>query len=458
MKYDLSNSKLLSMILFKDNGKPLKFYDYQYPIFKAILKRFPKRNYCRATTQAGKSFVLGYGIAALAGLTPNRKIGILAPTSEQYKIIMNYVVDAFLNSEYLISKLPLSIKGMGAEKLKKELTKTKLTLFNGSSIQCISADIKGKGTKLIGHGFSDLFIDELESIPVNLIKTKVMRMLGKEKDSFIFCLSNPIKRGYGYEKLHDVNWNNIKIGWRECVEAGRFTKEFIEERKKDMTELQFRIWFESEYPDKTENQLIKRSDIEHAVRKSPEIKEIPLKLLGVDVARFGSDLTVLVYVEVFGGLHVIKEIHFFSQIDTMNTASKVIELEERIGFNKIIVDDVGVGGGVFDALNKREGFQSKIIAFNGGNSPPKLYKEKFINQKAFYYNQLNVLFEQGNIIIPNHQQLIRELEQIKVEFPEAGKMKVVKAEEGEKSPDFADALMMACSNLSKGKVFVLEGI
>ena len=105
---ELQNPELIFNLLFKGpEGKPLKLYNYQKPIFETILRRYPKRNYCRATTQAGKSFALGYGIAALAGLTPYKKIGIIAPTGLQARIIMGYVVDAFLSSELLSQQLPL---------------------------------------------------------------------------------------------------------------------------------------------------------------------------------------------------------------------------------------------------------------------------------------------------------------------------------------------------------------
>jgi hypothetical protein len=93
------------------------------------------------------------------------------------------------------------------------------------------------------------------------------------------------------------------------------------------------------------------ADLERAQRQRLE-PGVPL-VLGVDVARFGSDRTVLA---VRRG-NVVRVAQSFGGRDLMQTTGAVTELARALTAEHgrkptVVVDDVGLGGGVTDRLRE----------------------------------------------------------------------------------------------------------
>jgi len=96
---------------------------------------------------------------------------------------------------------------------------------------------------------------------------------------------------------------------------------------------------------------------------------------------------------------------------------------------------------VFDPLNN-EGYA--VRAINVGEAA--LEKDLYANKRAELYNHLAKRFEDGKIDIPDHQKLTSQLASLKYTFHNT-KMQIeskeVMRKRGLKSPDYADALMLA---------------
>jgi phage terminase large subunit len=120
-------------------------------------------------------------------------------------------------------------------------------------------------------------------------------------------------------------------------------------------------------------------EVENAQEREIEDKEIApddLRVIGVDVARFGSDKTVISLRE--GNRVRIREV--FSGHATTETTGAVIRLakevreETRHAKVRIVVDDPGVGGGVTDQVREKlveeklAGEDFSVTAFNGGHT------------------------------------------------------------------------------------------
>jgi hypothetical protein len=93
-------------------------------------------------------------------------------------------------------------------------------------------------------------------------------------------------------------------------------------------------------------------------------------VIGCDVARFGSDETVI----ALRHGERVRIAKVLSGRDTMTVVGEILRvargtLEEAVDFARIVVDDVGLGGGVTDRLRelKREGSLGalRVTAFNG---------------------------------------------------------------------------------------------
>lgn len=135
------------------------------------------------------------------------------------------------------------------------------------------------------------------------------------------------------------------------------------------------------FPETSVDTLLSIAEVERALGRWPP-QECKAKVtMGVDVARFGSDETVIYLLQ---GPR-IRLVESWSGQDTMKTAGRVIALalenEIYIGkANRIAVDDTGVGGGVVDRLREQ---RWHVNAVNFG-SKPEGYRteEKFANRRT----------------------------------------------------------------------------
>lgn len=164
--------------------------------------------------------------------------------------------------------------------------------------------------------------------------------------------------------------------------------------------------------------------------------------MGVDVARYGNDRTVFAYLknrDLIG-------YEMFTKKDTKEVADLAEERAKDygIGFSKISVDVVGVGGGVVDNLKHKGYF---VNSYNSGgavtNSSGLL---NYRNKRAQDYWELRLGLENGERRLLDDPDLIKELLNIRYFVKE----KVIQIESKEDmkkrigySPDIADALVIA---------------
>ena len=164
------------------------------------------------------------------------------------------------------------------------------------------------------------------------------------------------------------------------------------------------------------------------------------KYISCDIARFGSDKTVIMYWE---GLH-LKNIRTLlkSAINDVVEEIKTIQQNNQVPLRNIIIDEDGVGGGAKDYL-RCQGFVN--------NSKP-LKGENYQNLKTQCYYKLADLINKGQVGISCNDiniknEITEELEQVRTKDADKdNKLQIiskdtVKAIIG-RSPDYADALAM----------------
>ena len=166
------------------------------------------------------------------------------------------------------------------------------------------------------------------------------------------------------------------------------------------------------------------------------------KYISCDVARFGSDKTIIMLWE---GLHIKKIVTLLkSAINDVVDNIKVLQQENQVPLRNIIVDEDGVGGGVKDYL-RCTGFV---------NNARPLKKENYQNLKTQCYYKLADLINKAQIGIECNDvsvknNIIEELEQVRMKDADKdNKLQMipkdnVKAIIG-RSPDYSDALAMRC--------------
>lgn len=177
-----------------------------------------------------------------------------------------------------------------------------------------------------------------------------------------------------------------------------------------------------------------------------ELVPINYKVMGVDVARFGSDRTVL---GVRSG-PVFRVHGDYSKLDTIETSQKVVDLANKQRPNEIRVDGVGIGGGVVDQLNASEALSRSgvdIIDMQAGAGPMGIDQHLFHNARAEWYWDLRTRFENGLIDIdPDDDELAAQLGALRYKYTDKGKIIIESKDDLKKrglpSPDRADVLML----------------
>ncbi len=164
------------------------------------------------------------------------------------------------------------------------------------------------------------------------------------------------------------------------------------------------------------------------------------KYITCDVARFGSDKTVIM---LWQGLH-LKHIRTLlkSAVNDVVDEIKVLQQENQVNLRNIIVDEDGVGGGVKDYL-RCQGFV---------NNARPLKAENYQNLKTQCYYKLADLINKGQIGI-NCQDvnvknyIIEECEQVRTKDADKdNKLQIIQKDTVKgilgRSPDYSDALAM----------------
>jgi hypothetical protein len=167
--------------------------------------------------------------------------------------------------------------------------------------------------------------------------------------------------------------------------------------------------------------------------------------IGVDVARFGEDATT--YCVRRGG--DVLEIRARYKTEVPDVVKEVFEICHKYKAARVIVDDVGVGGGVVDGLSR---MGVDVIPFNGGAKPED--RERFVNRRGESYFGLRERLKEGMISLKKLRgdvfgELLRQMSAVRYTYDEMGRVKLEPKEVIRKrigrSPDHLDALVMAFS-------------
>lgn len=201
-----------------------------------------------------------------------------------------------------------------------------------------------------------------------------------------------------------------------------------------------------DFPDIGEDTLIAPSLIQAAQdRTLPE--DADDQRLGVDVARYGTDRTIIM--KTAGP--VARTIGSYAKQSTTEATGRVVQAaHEMNGPFEIRVDGVGVGGGVVDQLVE-QGWA--VMDMQAGATP--LDTKHYANARAEWFWGLREMFEQGDIDIdPDDDELAAHLGALRYKFTSRGQVQIESKDEirkrGLPSPDRADALMLAYAHVPEG--------
>ena len=173
------------------------------------------------------------------------------------------------------------------------------------------------------------------------------------------------------------------------------------------------------------------------LRGPADVQAIGPLMMGVDVARFGDDKSVIT---LRRGRVVYPQV-VFGQCDVVDVAGRVIRTIEDWSEvpAQIAVDTIGIGAGVADILRRKYRRQTTDV-----NSSLRLSDGQNFNLRARIWRDMREYLKNG-AVIPNDPELSTDLTALQYEF-RGGALLMESKEDakrrGIKSPDRADSLAL----------------
>lgn len=308
-----------------------------------------------------------------------------------------------------------------------------------------------------------IVLDEACGIPKSL--WDAARSLMTNADAHMLAIGNPDDPGSEFARCFrpDSGWATFTIPFDvtpnftgeevpAALRAELISDIWVAEKRRDWGEgsplWQSKVM--AEFPSSTEESVVQYPWAVAAQHRELTRRGDDPVILAVDVARYGSDSTVI---SKRHGMTwtVLRQVQ---GNDTTETATEVAALYKAEGAAEVRIDTIGVGGGVADQL-KHEGF--KVIEMVA--SARALEPEKFINARAEWFWNLRQIFEAGEIsIAAGDDETVSQLTNLRYEMG-SGKIKIESKDDirkrGLPSPDRADSLAMAFAPSAQRRMIVV---
>jgi hypothetical protein len=302
-------------------------------------------------------------------------------------------------------------------------------------------------------------LDEAGGIPEDLYTAT--EAVTNTEGARVLAIGNPDARGTTFHRIfrEDPTWNKIKIS---AFDTPNFTGEDVPEELKPLliqpawVERQKISWGEdsarykskilAEFPDEADNTFFSQVAIDRGVDTDIEEDYLVDAVLGVDLARFGEDDSV-VYINRGGRC---RKLATWSKATSIESATRIHNLAIEHGATQVRIDAAGLGGPIVDQVVALADNRYVTISMLGSAASPD--NTRWLNARAFNYDSLREAMLNNKVDIdPDDKVLLEELLMIQYKFSAKGAIQIESKDDmkarGVKSPDSLDALVYAAADL-----------
>jgi len=286
-----------------------------------------------------------------------------------------------------------------------------------------------------------LVADEASGVPEAVFEAAAGSMSGH--NALTILLGNPVRSSGFFFETH----NRLKDEWWtrrvSCLDSTRVSKEYVQDMKSRYGEESnaYRIRVLGEFPRSDDDTIIPMELLESAKHRDTRAYEDAPIIWGLDVARFGSDSSVLCKRQS----NVVQTLERWRNLDLMQLTGAVVAQYEACDHKnrpaEILVDSIGLGAGVVDRLRE---LKLPCRGINVSESPAM--GGTYLNLRAELWHKAKAWLEKRDCKIPNNEDLIGELATVRYTFTSNGKIKIESKDDirrrGLKSPDMADAFVL----------------
>jgi len=286
-----------------------------------------------------------------------------------------------------------------------------------------------------------LVADEASGVPEAVFEAAAGSMSGH--NALTILLGNPVRSSGFFFDTH----NRLKDEWWtrrvSCLDSTRVSSEYVQDMKSRYGEESnaYRIRVLGEFPRSDDDTIIPMELLESAKHRDTRAYEDAPIVWGLDVARFGSDSSVLCKRQS----NVVQTLERWRNLDLMQLTGAVVAQYEACDHKnrpaEILVDSIGLGAGVVDRLR-----ELKLPARGINVSESPAMGGTYLNLRAELWHKAKAWLEKRDCKIPNNEDLIGELATVRYTFTSNGKIKIESKDDirrrGLKSPDMADAFVL----------------
>lgn len=301
------------------------------------------------------------------------------------------------------------------------------------------------------EGIDIVWIDEAQAITKQTLDV-LIPTIRKENAKVFFTMNRHVYNDPVYKFLKDrPDCLHININYDDNPFCTTALKNEAEQCKR-VSETDYKhIWL-GEPLDQSEDALFNLDEIRRC-ESHIMAQGYGTRIAGFDIARYGDDKCACVILQQMGALHWEEfYVDEWDKRDLNYTTGRILQTTNEHKVDGAIIDEDGIGSGPFDTLAHGRGLEY----FKGFRNPNLSYQDNkwYGNPRTANAYKAKDMFLKGHLKIRN-EKLIEELMSIKYTFDHNQRRILVSKDkmrkDGFKSPNIADALIMAVSLIGEVK-------
>jgi hypothetical protein len=282
-----------------------------------------------------------------------------------------------------------------------------------------------------------MIFDEASGIPQQIWDVAEGAMT--TRNCFWFVFGNPTRNTGAFRECFGKNrhrWRTNKIDSRACKKAGKEKiRQWVEDYGEDSDFVRIRV--RGEFPRSGSNQFISNEIMEAAQEREATGYSGSAKILGVDVARFGDNQSVLTIRQGYKVFPSDK----YREKDTIQLAGLIAEKMDKEEPDATFIDATGIGWGVVDQLTHM-GYRVFAVEVGQKADDPNQY----FNKRIECWDRYREWLSEGGDVPADDKELFEDSIGPEYGFDNKMRLQLEKKEDmssrGIASPDTAESIIM----------------
>lgn len=299
------------------------------------------------------------------------------------------------------------------------------------------AGLHNQGNRII------VIYDEASAISDKIWEVTEGALTDEDTEILWFAFGNPTRNTGRFRECFGSlshRWEHQQIDSREVEGTNKNQiKKWVQDYGEDSDFVRVRV--KGQFPRAGTMQFISSEYVEKARERKASCGLYDPIIIGVDVARYGDDRSVIYLRRGIDGQTIPPIV--LRGVDTMNLAGRVASEAQKRGADMVFVDETGVGAGVVDRLVQ---LGCRVMGVNNSSSPDGPVEEELVANKGAECWAKMKAWLKSNGAIGKDNDLKTELESREFGYDRNNQILLEKKDDMKKrglsSPDMADALAL----------------